>query len=234
MTTRETTNTHRKTAIIVGALFLTAIVASIVGGLIIEAILTAPDYLNDISANETQVVLGVLLELINAIAVVGIAAMMFPLLKKQNEGLALGYVGLRFIEAVIAVGAVVTPLTLIALSQEYLTAGASDASYFQPLGTSLIEVRAQLVGQILAIFFGLSALLFYYLLYQLKLVPRFISVWGLIGAVLILTWNLLLIFGVSVSAGMILALPMILNEIFLGIWLIAKGFNPSAIASESA
>ena len=234
MTTRETTNTHRKTAIIVGALFLTAIVASMVGGLIIEAILTAPDYLNDISANVTQVVLGVLLELINAIAVVGIAAMMFPLLKKQNEGLALGYVGLRIIEAVIAVGAVVTPLTLIALSQEYLTAGASDASYFQPLGTSLIEVRAQLVGQILAIFFGLGALLFYYLLYQLKLVPRFISVWGLIGAVLILTWNLLLIFGVSVSAGMILALPMILNEIFLGIWLIAKGFNPSAIASESA
>ena len=115
-----------------------------------------------------------------------------------------------------------------------MTAGASDASYFQHLGTSLIEVRAQLVGQILAIFFGLSALLFYYLLYQLKLVPRFISVWGLIGAVLILTWNLLLIFGVSVSIGMILALPMILNEIFLGIWLIAKGFNPSAIASESA
>ena len=145
-------NTHRKTAIIVGALFLTAIVASIVGGLIIESILTAPDYLNDVSAKKTQVVVGVLLELINAIAVVGIAAMMFPLLKKQNEGLALGYVGLRFIEAVIAVGAVVTPLTLIALSQEYLTAGASDASYFQILGTSLIEVRAQLVGQILAIF----------------------------------------------------------------------------------
>ena len=234
MTTNEATNTHRKTAIIVGALFLTAMVASIVGGLIIESILTAPEYLNDVSAKETQVVIGVLLELINAIVVVGIAAMMFPLLKKQNEGLALGYVSTTRSNSDMVDDDVVTPLTLIALSQEYLTAGASDASYFQPLGTSLIEVRAQLVGQILAIFFGLSALLFYYLLYQLKLVPRFISVWGLIGAILVLTWNLLEIFGISVRAGMILALPMILNEIFLGIWLIAKGFNPSAIASESA
>ncbi|MGB3717335.1 MAG: DUF4386 domain-containing protein [Candidatus Promineifilaceae bacterium] len=227
-------NTNKKTARIVGVLFLTAMVTSILGGAIIESILTAPDYLIDVSANETQVVIGVLLELINATAVVGIAVMMFPLFKKHNEALALGYVGFRIIEAVIAIGAVITPLTLIALSQEYLTAGASDASYFQTLGTSFIEVRAQLVGQMLGIFFSIGALLFYYLLYQSKFVPRFISVWGLIGAVLVLTWNLLEILGISLSVGMILALPIILNEIFLGIWLIAKGFNPSSIVSDSA
>ena len=77
----------------------------------------------------------------------------------------------------------------------------------------------------LGIFFGLAALLFYYLLYRSKLVPRFISVWGFIAVVLVLAWNLVEIFGISVSFGMILALPMILNEIFLGIWLIVKGFD---------
>jgi uncharacterized membrane protein len=86
----------------------------------------------------------------------------------------------------------------------------------------------------LGIFFSVGALLFYAVLIQSKLIPRWLSIWGLIGAVLILTWNLLGTFGISVSAGMILALPMILNEIFLGIWLIAKGFNSAAIASGTA
>ena len=160
--------------------------------------------------------------------------MMFPIFKKYNEALALGYVGFRIIEATILVLAAIIPLSLIALSQEYVKAGAPDASHFQTLGASFLATRAHLAGLILVIFFGLGALLFYYLLYQSKLVPRFISVWGFIAIVLVLIWNLLEAFGISVSAGMILALPMILNEIFLGIWLIVKGFNSSAIASESA
>jgi hypothetical protein len=226
-------NSNRKTAIIVGALFLTAMVTSLLGAAFIESILNAPDYLINVSANKTQLIIGALLELINGIAVVGIAVMMFPIFKKHNEALALGYVGFRIIEAVIVIGAVISPLSLITLSQEYLTAGASDASYFQTLGTSFIAARAHLWGQMLGIFFSLGALLFYYLLYQSKLVPRFISVWGLIAVALVLTWNLLEIFGISISAGIIPFLPIILNEIFLGIWLIAKGFNSSAIASGS-
>ena len=230
----EEINSTRKTARIVGALFLTAMLTSILGGGLIEAVLDAPEYLMDVSANETQVIIGVLLELVNGIAVVGIAVFMFPLFKKYSEALALGYVAFRIIEAVIAVAAVVSALTLLALSQEFVKAGAGDASYFQTLGTSLLAARAFWISTMLGIFFSLGALLFYYLLYQSKLLPRFISVWGLIGVALILTWNLLEMFGISVSAGMILALPIILNEIFLGIWLIAKGFNSSAIASESA
>jgi hypothetical protein len=180
------------------------------------------------------VIIGVLLELINGIAVVGIAVMMFPLFKKHDEALALGYVAFRIIEAVTIIAAVTSALTVIALSQEYARVGAPDAAYFEPLGTSLLAQRAIWVGSMLGIFFGLAALLFYYLLYRSKLVPRFISVWGLIAVALVLTWNLLEFVGISVSAGMILALPIILNEIFLGIWLIVKGFSSSAIASGSA
>ncbi len=227
-------NTNRKTARIVGALFLTAMVTSILGGFWLESILNAPDYLISVSANETQVITGVLLELINGLAVVGIAVAMFPLFKKYSEALALGYVAIRIIEAVIVIAAVISPLSLIALSQEYVQAGAPDASYFQTLGSSFLAARALWVSLMLGIFFSLGALLFYYLLYQSKLVPRWLSVWGLIAVALLLTWNLLEMFGISISAGMILALPIILNEIFLGIWLIVKGFNPPAIASPSA
>jgi len=227
-------NTNRKTARIVGVLFLTAMVTSLLGGIWLESILYAPDYLITASANETQLIIGVLLELINGIAVVGIAVMMFPIFKKHDEALALGYVAFRIIEAVIIIAAVISPLSLIALSQEYVKAGAPDASNFQTLGASFLAERTLWVGSMLGIFFSLSALLFYYLLYKSKLVPRFISIWGLIAVALVLTWNLLEIFGLSLSAGMILALPIILNEIFLAIWLIVKGFNSSAIASESA
>ncbi len=223
-------NTNRKTAIIVGVLFLTAMVTSILGGGLLESILNAPDYLKNISTNTTPVLIGIFLELINGIAVVGIAVMLFPILKQYNESISLGYVGFRIIESVFCIVSAIIPLLLITLSQEYLKAGASDASYFQILGTLSIATRAHMAGLLIPVFFSLGALLFYYLLYQSRLIPRFISVWGLIGVALVLTLNLL---EIGIITGMILALPIILNEIFLGIWLIAKGFNPSAIASGS-
>ncbi|TEU09870.1 MAG: DUF4386 domain-containing protein [Anaerolineales bacterium] len=227
-------NSNRRTARIVGALFLIAIVVSILGGSIIEPIITAPDYLSRVSANGALVVLGVLLELINGLAVIGIAVLLFPIFKKHNEALALGYVALRILEAVVVITALSGPLTLIALSREYVAAGAADASAFHAVGTSLVAERSLWVSQMLGIFFGLTALVLYCILYQSKLVPRFISIWGLIGAALVMAWNLLELFGISVSLGMVLALPMILNEIFLAIWLIVKGFNSPSLASESA
>jgi hypothetical protein len=227
-------NTYRTTARIVGALFLTAMVTSLVGGIWLESITSAPDYLATVSANETQVLAGVLLELINCMAVVGIAATLFPLLKKQSEALALGYVGIRVVEAVILVVAVLSPLVLVVLSQEYVAAGASDASYFGTLATLVMTVRAYIFDLLTALFFGLGAVLLYSSLYRSRLVPRFISVWGLIAVVALLAWNLSEAFGMSISAGMVFGLPIILNEIFLGIWLIAKGFNASLIVSPSA
>ncbi|MGW8251691.1 MAG: DUF4386 family protein, partial [Anaerolineales bacterium] len=89
-------------------------------------------------------------------------------------------------------------------------------------------------GMLLTVFFSLGALIFYYFLYQSRLVPRWLSAWGLIAAVLVLAWNLLEAFGISISAGLIFGLPIILNEITLGIWLIAKGFNQSAVVPSSS
>jgi hypothetical protein len=130
--------------------------------------------------------------------------------------------------------AVISPLLLVTLSQEYLAAGASNAAYFQSAGTVVMAAREHLASLLTPIFFSLAALLLYYFLYRSRLVPRFIPVWGFIGVAALLTWNMLEAFGMSISAGMVFALPMILNEILLGIWLIVKGFNADAFSSESA
>lgn len=225
-------NNDNKTARIVGALFLIAMAASLIGAGLIEPFLTAADNLGSGTANGSLVMSGVLLELLNGIAVIGIAVMMFPIFKKFNEALALGYVAFRIIEAVIVFAAVISPLALLSLSQEYASGGAADSSYFPSVWASFVTLRTILAAQMLGIFFSLAALLFYYLIYQSKLLPRFISIWGLIAAILILAWNLLELIGISISGGLFLALPIILNEIFMGIWLIVKGFNSSLVPAE--
>jgi hypothetical protein len=229
-------NSSRTTARIVGVLFLTAMVGSLVGGVVfVEPFLTAPDYLTAISENETRVIIGVFLELINGISVLGIGAFMFPILRRHDEYAALGYLGLRIVESVFCCVIVISPLSLTRLSQAYAQAGAADAAYYQAAGALSIAERASVAGLLIPVFLGLGALLFYRALYQFRLLPRFISIWGFVGAALILALNVLLTFGVEVgSIGLALALPIISNEIFLGIWLIAKGFNPSTAASGSA
>ena len=228
-------NSNRKTAIIVGVLYIAATVAGILS-LVGTGPIHAPDYLINVSANGNQIIIGALFSLIMAVSVAGIGVMMFPILKKQNEALALGYVGARIVEAVMFIATVISWLLLLILSQEYVKAGAPDASYFQTLGTLLLAV-SNWVGHVIVdtAVFSLGALIFYYLLYQSKLIPRWLSVWGLIGATLLLAAGLLAAFGFDPLSPIlvILNLPNAVMEMVLAIWLIVKGFNPSAITSLS-
>ena len=228
-------NSYRKTAIIVGVLFIIATVTAILSGVFLGSILDPPDYLINVSANETQVIIAMLFELILAASVMGIGVMMFPILKKHIESLALGYVGIRLIETIFIIVASVSLLSLLTLSQEYV-AGALDASYYQPSGTLLLALRdwAHVFGTM--IFLGLGGLPLNYLLYQSKLIPRWLSVWGLIGATLILLTGLLGLFGLSPASTTttFLAAPIAVQEMVFAVWLIVKGFNSSAIESGSA
>lgn len=227
-------NSSRKTAIIVGALFLISNVTFLLGAFVlVEPILNAQDYLTQVSANRTQVILGVLLELINGIAYIGIAVLMFPILKQRFESMALGYVSFRVIEFVMQTLADISPLALLTLTEKLGSGGIPEASSFQTLGTFLLAERYW-AFQMVSITFGLGALMFYYMLNKSKLIPRFISIWGLIGAALVLVNTMFDIFGVSLGILGNLGVLMLLNELFLGIWLIVKGFNSSAIASEPA
>jgi hypothetical protein len=223
-------NSNKRSARIVGLLFLAATAAYMFGNGLIESILTSPNYLLHVYPNKTQVTSGMLLELLNCAAVVGIAVMLYPILKKHNENIAIGYVAFRIIEAVILIAGSICSLLLITLSQEYIEAGAPDASYFQAIGALAIKGK-YLTFQLAMIVLGLYSLLFCYLLYQSRLVPRLISVFGLIGYASLLTSALLEIFGYNPS--MLLFVPGALFEILLPIWLIVKGFNSPAIASIS-
>ena len=228
-------NSIRKTAIIVGILFLVATATYMLGNGLMESILNAQDYLINISENKTQVIVAVLFELICGAAIVGISILMFPILKKHNEPIALGYVSIRVIEAAIVIVRVMSPLLLLTLSQQYVKAGYPDASYFQTLGTLAIEWRNWTYQMILLTYVG--GLLFSYLLYKSKLVPRFLSVLGLIGHPLVIIGALLAMLGIidiNHGAGMIVLLPGGLFEFLLPIWLFVKGFNSSAIDSGSA
>jgi hypothetical protein len=228
-------NSNRKTAIIVGVLFLTATATFMIGdSILIESILDDPDYLINVSENITQVIIGVLIAFIDGIAIVGIAVFMFPILKKYNEPVALGYVGFRIVEFAIILVYLICPLLLIDLSQEYVKAGAPDASNFQTSGTLFIAVRYWTL-QMIYIFNFLAGLGFCYLLYKSKLVPRFLSVLGLIGYALLLPGTLLHIFGhIDMLGEVIVFIPGALFELLLPIWLFVKGFNSSAIDSWSA
>ena len=226
-------NTSRKIAIMVGALFLFSNVTFLLGAFVfVEPILGAPDYLTLASANRTQVVLGALLELVNGIAYVGIAVLVFPILRQRFESMALWYVGFRIIEFVMQTLSDISPLSLLTLSEEFVRAGAPESSSFQALGTLLLAERYW-AFQMVTIALVLGALMFYYMLYQSRLIPRFISVWGLIGALAVLATAMLDTFGISPGSLEFLGVLMLLNELFLGVWLIVKGFNPSAIASGS-
>ena len=215
---------YRKTAIIVGALFITATVAYSLGVIFLDPILGSSDYLTKASENENQVLMGSFLVLIDAISVIFIAMLMFPILKKYNEGLALGYIGLRIFEGIAFIVGAISILSLLTLSQKYL-AGTLGVSLFQALGTLLIGVYdwTWIIGPL--IFFALSTLPFYYLLYQSKLIPRWLSGWGFIGGVLIIAQGLLAMFGLSSMIDMFLFLPIDVQEMVLAVWLIAKGFK---------
>ena len=127
-------------------------------------------------------------------------------------------------------------LSLLTLSLDFVKAGTPDASYFQTLGTLLLKGK-DTIETISQIIFPLGALIFYCLLYQSKLIPRWISGWGLIAAILWLATTLLDLFGAIgawSTVQVVLALPIGLQEMVMAVWLIVKGFNPSAIASLSA
>jgi len=155
--------------------------------------------------------------------------MMFPILKKHNESLALGYVGARIFEGFFFVVAAIGLLSILSLSQEFVNAVAPVASYFQTSGALLLAVFDW--SSILLDFpFALSALILNYLYYKSKLIPRWLSVWGLIGGALILATSHLHMFDLSPSL-VYLAAPIGIQEMALAAWLIVKGFNSSAIAS---
>jgi hypothetical protein len=229
-------NTTRKTAVIVGMLFMIGTVAGILSFALSGPILNAPDYLIEIFANKNQVTIAALLVLIMGFALAMVPVMMFPIAKKHNEALGLAYLVFRgALETVTYIAIAICWLFLIQLSQEYAKATARDAFHFKTLGAVLMEGSIS-ISNILILVFGIGALIFYSLLYQSKLIPRWLSAWGLIAILLHIATGFLLMFAFidpDSSILFVMNFPIFLQEMVMAAWLIVKGFNPSAVASDS-
>jgi hypothetical protein len=230
MMTKETMNTYRTTARVVGVVYLAGFVVGIGGEILIQPILGAPDRLSAVSVNSMMVAIGAILWLM---AVVGDAAhgvLMFPILKQHNERLAVGYLAARIVDAIFIAIMVLFILIQIPLGSEYLKAAAPDAFYLQALSTVSVQAN-QYAYQIGMSALGLAGLMLCYTLYRAKLVPRFLAVWGLLGYATILVGMVSAVMGSGL--GDLSSLPGGLWEVFMGVWLIAKGFNASAFVPQA-
>ena len=219
---------YRKTAIIVGALFIIATVTAILTIALLGSTLETPLNHTTITENEYHIGLAALFWIILAISVTGIGVMMYPILKKYHKGLALGYIGFRLIESMCIITSSITLLSLVTLSQES-AAGTISATNFQSLGSLLLAVQNWSFEIGTLIFLGLGGFFIYYPLYELKLVPQVLTIWGLIGAACVMLYGLLGLFGFTADSVIlnVLAAPIAIQEMVFAVWLIAKGFNPS-------
>jgi hypothetical protein len=203
---------------------------------LVQPILSAPIDLAKISANDSRLLLGALLLFVGASAASGIAIALYPVLRRHNEGLALGSVGFRLIEGSLYIGIVVCLLLLVTLAQESATAGAAASSAYEVPAALLMAARDSL-GEVAVLAFSIGALMYYWVFYQTRLVPRWLSAWGCLAIASLMASGLLVLLRLvepMSTAQIVLALPIFLQEMILAVWLIAKGFNPAAIAPDSA
>ena len=228
-------NANRDIAIFVGVLYILAAVTAIIGFALYQPILNDPLCIINGTSNDTQVVWGAFNELILAFSIIGISVLMFPIINKENESLAVGYVCFRLLEAILIIIGIICLLSIVTLSQEFAKEVAPNLSSFLTTGYLLVTIHnwTFLLGPNLAL--GSSTLMMSYFLYDSKLVPRFISVLGLAGGFLILACALLVLFGVFLQVstwGAVLAIPVFAFEMSLAVWLIVKGFNSSIVYSS--
>jgi Domain of unknown function (DUF4386) len=226
-TKRVPMDSLRKTALVAGALYLVTFITSIPARLLYGPVRNDPNYILGAGA-DTQVLFAGFLDVVLALACIGTAVALYPVVKRQNEGIALGFVGSRVLEAAIIVSGVVSLLSVVTLRQ----AGAGP--------DALITGQSLLASYDWTFLFGpgfiavVNALLLGTLMYRSGLVPRIIPLVGLIGAPLLFASDTAIMFGLweqfSLPAG-IATLPVALWEVSLGVWLVVKGFKPSPITA---
>jgi Domain of unknown function (DUF4386) len=223
--------TTRSAARLTGILFITATAADLLGAAV-RPDLTGTDYLTQVAAQGSRAAAGALLLLTAAFACAGIAISMYPILRKANVGLALGSVVFRAIEAVMYVIAVVSLLSLLTLGQQFGPAGAAERASLGAVGGLLLSVRehAALAG---VFAFCLGAFLYYCAFFQSRLIPRWLSGWGIAAIILMASAAVLALFNNDAVTGYApLAVPIFLQEMVLAVWLIARGFGPASVRAD--
>jgi hypothetical protein len=228
--------TNRSAGIMVGSLFIMGTVAGILSRVATQPLLGAADPLASVAADERRLLLGALLVLTMGLALALMSVVAFPILKPHSEVLALGYLLFRgALEMLATAVTIVAWLLLAALGRDYATAGSADVAALRALGAAARSVGDG-GGVLLGIIFPLGALMFYAVLYQAHLIPRWLAGWGLLGVIPYLAAGLLAFFqaiGLDSTTYTLLVLPLGVQEMVMAVWLIARGFNPGASAAAT-
>lgn len=226
-------NSTRKIAVITGVIFIIATVAPLLAPSL-APVPTGADYLTGFSADRIQVAAGALLYLIGYFACAGIAVAMYPVLKERNAVLALGSVIFRTIETAFYLAGLVCLLSLLTLGQRFASAVAADRASLGAIGDLLVSVRDH--AGLLAVFaFCVGASMYYTLFFRSRLIPRWLSGFGIVAIALLLVACVLALFsGNRITSYIPLAAPIFVQEMVMAVWLIARGFSSPVSASRSA
>ena len=228
----DPTRNHARVA---GIFYLLTFVSSIPALLILAPVLHNPDYITS-AGQDTRVVWGCIFDVVNALTAVGSAVALFPVLRRRNESMALGFVTSRLMEGAVVMIGVVSLLAVVTLRQA-ATGIAGDTASLTATGHALVEVRnwTFLLGP--GLMPAINAILLATLMYRTRLVPRIIPTVGLIGVPLLVASVFATLFGVFDQTSpwaFPLALPIAAWELTLGLWMTFKGFNRSAVAALPA
>lgn len=210
---------------LVGALFLISTSSYMISSSILEDLFSLPNYLEQFYPNKDTVTLAMLLEFINSAAAVGVAIIIYPIIKQYNERVAVSYVAFRVIEGIMLLVGAAALLSIVTLSKELIETSASNVDYLHTMATVLRKGRF-VDFQLGMISLSLCGFILCVTFYQYRLVPRLLSGLGLLGYSVMLLKILFVFFGVSLG-GEWLYLPVALFELILPLWLFVKGFNLS-------
>jgi len=235
-------NTYRKNAVMTGVLYFLGTVFGGLGGVVGGEVLTSlifskplagVDMLGLVAANSSRLTGGAFFYLMMGISLVAMTVFLYPIFRKDSKELAMGMVLFR--GALEGTGYFVSTLgilTLVALGNEYIATGA-DSTVLQSMGNVLYQFQDRL-APVNSIIFLIGATCLYLSFYRTRLIPRWLSVWGLIAVVFYMASTLLKFFHMDTGYGFYLEMVMAPQEMVMAVWLIVKGFNPSAIAAGSA
>jgi hypothetical protein len=223
----------RRSAFLGGAAYLITFASSIPAVFLLRPVLNDPGYILG-SGADAQVTFGTMLDLVNALAAIASAVVLFPVVKRQSEALALGFVTTRLFEAAVIVIGVVSLLTVVSLRQPGASGGEADA--LMVAGRSLVATYdwTFLLGP--NVMASLNALVLGTLLYRSGLVPRILPAMGLVGAPMLLAVTIATIFGLTEHGTVwwVVAAPIFVWELSLGLYLVLKGFKPCPVTDGLA
>jgi Domain of unknown function (DUF4386) len=215
---------------LIGALFLSGFLVYGVGSALVTSVTGAPDFLSTISAQQTTLLVGAFLMLLNTVVDVGKGVLLFPILEKHSKRTALAYLATMIVEVVLLDVGVLALLMIVPLAQQGVDAGQASVGWAKAIGSLAVHSNA-MAYQIAEMSLGVGCIFLCALLFRTRLIPRWLAVSGLIGYPILIVGTIAEIFGIHI--GLYLTVPGMFFELALPFWLLIKGFQPEVYGQDS-